>query len=112
MSGLSTVEILRGAKTVLERNGLHKGSLFDWEQGDAGTPVAECRMCLIGAINFADSGDPLAGTDLKAYNIVRELLGGDITAVSVWNDAPERTLPEVLAVFEAAIERAEAVSGA
>lgn len=108
MSTLTTVEVLRGAKAVLERNGLHKGSFFDWEQGDAGTPVAECRMCSIGAINFAGSGDPLTSTDVKAYNIVRELLGGDVTAVSVWNDAPERTLPEVLAVFDAAIERAEA----
>jgi len=40
----------------------------------------------------------------KAYEVVQTVLGGGGVNISKWNDAPERTHAEVVAMFEKAIE--------
>lgn len=80
------------------------------------SPSAEC-FCVLGAIRCVD-GAPLRiqAVVLNAeqpttpygvavtvmYNITRATTG-----IGAWNDAPERTHEEVLAAFDAAIERCE-----
>ena len=110
MSDLSTVEILRGAKAVLERNGWTQGDFFDHEQWDGGTPPNECRVCLRGAVNIVAAGHPvhMPIASGRAADVLDELVGNAIR----WNDAEDRTVDEVYALLDAAIARAEAVSGA
>lgn len=110
-----TVEILRGAKTVLERNGWHQGTFYDQAQHDTGVPRAQCRVCLMGAVYVAASGSPITygyGA-AEAQGLLTETLDrrGRWEQVYDWNDAPGRTLAEVLELLDATIEDAEQRSG-
>lgn len=114
MSALTTVEVLRGTKTVLERNGWHQGALYDHAQANAGAAREECRVCLVGAFCVAATGDPV-GRNLQTdavWDLVCDLVNrrgtfGD-SPIGDWNDEPDRTLAEVYALLDEAIERAEA----
>jgi hypothetical protein len=118
MSDLSIVEILRGAKAVLERNGWTQLDTIDEDQHASGTPMADCRVDLTGALRIAATGDPTAGDNLTAMEARMALLdvvwesASGCAGLGSWNDAEGRTVDEVYALLDAAIERAEAVSGA
>jgi len=111
---LTTVEVLRGAKAVLERNGWHQGSLYDITQLATGTPRNECRVCLVGAFCVAASGDPVGRniqTDAAWDAVVhaldeRGLLFAD-SPIADWNDEPGRTVGEVFELLDEAIALAE-----
>jgi hypothetical protein len=104
----STVEILRGAREVLERNGWNQGWFF--RDDDPGANPAECAVCLRGALNLSAGaehpGSPAAcGDALMAVNDAlperwRGLIAG-------WNDERGRTVEEVYALLDRAIELAE-----
>lgn len=105
MSALSTVEVLRGAKAVLGTRG--------WTQGNyvTGDP-ATGALCLRGAVNVAaGSPDPLVSSEAAegAWRMLRRLTYDRYRLGPIgWNDVKDRTLPEVYALLDEAIERAEA----
>jgi len=74
-------------------------------------------LCLVGAIERASiditDGDNTVGEMRAAEAVVASCIGGKFSGVSApaiirWNDTPGRTHAEVLAVLDAAIERAKA----
>lgn len=109
MSELTTVEILRGARGVLERNGWTQEWFF---KEVPGVPAAECPVCLRGALNLAAGGalahpvTPAAcGDALMAVNdALPEYWRGLIAG---WNDEPGRTAEDVFALLDQAIALAE-----
>lgn len=106
MSTLSTVEVLRGAKAVIERNGWHQGDYADRRPEFRGKPPRECPVCLLGAINVASGGDPDDDSEVtEAERLLKQCMK---QYVPTWNDAPGRTVAEVYALLDEAIERAEA----
>ena len=111
---LSTAEILCGAKTTLERNGWFQGDLYDTTQAVIGKPWNECRVSLLGALCITAGGDLDDCSDrlVESWDAVLsalELREPDFDGlVGDWNDIPGRTLAEVYALLDAAIELAEA----
>ena len=111
----TTVEILRGMKAAIERNGWAQHGYIDKGQHEAGTPIANCRVDLYGALRIAATGDVTNGDDLTADEarmillrlVVAESDTGPMGLAS-WNDWPGRTVDEVYALLDHAIERAEA----
>lgn len=93
----SVPALLRAAAAVIRERGWWKGS----NEGPEG------QVCLFGAINVAAGGDPegngfhppLQAALLCACDILEGTVEGD---VDVWNDAPQRTVDEVLALLEGA----------
>jgi hypothetical protein len=83
-------------------NGAGRGCL-PWD-------AAAVRWDLWGAIGAA-GGTPRA-TDIAVQHVARAagLLLCDITSLSDWQDAPERTHAQILAVLDAAIEAAARAS--
>lgn len=70
------------------------------------------NVCAIGALNFAKHGSPdtpeLYNYEYEAYEKVLDIKPierGPGWALATFNNAPGRTLPEVLALFDAAIAR-------
>ena len=112
MSAKKTAEVLRDTKAVLARNGWLQGQLYDRSQADAGIDLPACRVCLVGALRTAASGKPQGGGELfdAAYDALCEVVGGfdNERSVAEWNDVEGRTVDEVFALLQAAIERAEA----
>lgn len=111
MTTKTTVEILREAKAVIERNGWNRGDYYDTDLNrDAGTPAAQCPVCLLGALRVAVNGHPKksAGTD-EAVNLLLITLDDRdwYSGIPVWQDRPKRTVEDVFALLDAAIERAE-----
>lgn len=112
MSTLSTVEVLRGAKAVIERNGWHQGWYYDRTQE---LPPASCRVCSLGAVQivlFGTPGWPAGGCSAAqglAYETAEDLLARASHSdwIARWQDGPERTEAQVLAVFDEAIALAE-----
>ena len=108
----TAAEVLRDAKGVLERNGWLQGHYFDDRQFRAGTPAEACRVCLYGALNLAAGNGPHRPLEaahpvmLAVYAVIDA--SGDWDGVGGWNDEPGRTVDEVLALLDEAIERAEA----
>src|SRR5690242_12047818 len=100
-------DVLRFAKRVLELCGWHQGAVVnDGRQCMVGAvlgacvrldvyspPPAEFRHSRLGLIG---EGDP-ESVECRAYRLLERALGVD--DLHVWNDAPGRTLPEVLAAF-------------
>jgi hypothetical protein len=88
---LTNQEIAAKAADLIEQRGHAKGALYD-HRG---------RLCLLGALNMAVSGLPRhnhGGT--RAMRYVEQFIG-DQDAVR-WNNAPERTPEEVIAVLRRA----------
>lgn len=110
MSGLSTVEVLRGAKAVLERNGWHQGWYYDQDQD--GMP-SECRVCVRGALNLAAGSDiPYATPDpaWTATKLLDKILRDRFAfpgSVEPWNDTEGRSVAQVYALLDEAIALAE-----
>lgn len=92
---MKTSEVLRAAKKRLVERGWCQGTFED----------GEGRCCSIGAINRAS---PPCG-QWPALLSFGDVVGG---SVFVWNDAPGRTLEEVLAAFDKAIAAEEAKEAA
>ena len=102
-------DILDKALTVIEARGWHRGYFFDDEQREEGTPIGECRVCAVGAINTAVCGYPtlacregenfgeIADLAFAAENAVARHLGAtnDPRAVARWNDELQRTQDDV-----------------
>lgn len=116
MSEMSTVDVLRGAKVALQRNGWTQHDTIDEAQYAAGTPMADCRVDLTGALRIAATGDPTGGDNLTASEARMVLLGiiwesgSAQSGLGTWNDADGRSLNEVFALLDEAIKRAEAVA--
>jgi len=109
VSVLTTIAVLREAKAVLERNGWHQG----WFYMDLpGVSYSECPVCLRGAVNVAASGDPVDSSPVpdEVWAALMAALPEDaFGAIAGWNDEPERTQAEVLALLDAAVARLESV---
>lgn len=78
-----------------------------WRQGSMGLP--EGPNCAMGAVYFSDqTAEQSLPLRSKAYNYMIDTIPmtdyGDI--IAKWNDAPERTLEEVLQMFDEAISMA------
>lgn len=116
-SYLTTADALEKAAILLESNGLFKGAYYDARQSVRRDRYAEdCRMCTMGAINTAVTGNPDAtpaweeshGRVHELYAAVEQFLG--VRSLADWNDAEERTQEEVVAALKgaAAAERERA----
>jgi hypothetical protein len=111
----AVLDVLRGAKAVIERNGWHQGTYYDarlqLEQPESA--AADCPVCLYGAFNLASGAErpdkDMPWADAAAVFVEDEVLRNG-RSIANWNDRPDRTLPEVLALLDEAIARAEAVS--
>lgn len=105
-------DVLDKAADIIDRNGWHQGDLYDGHQADVGVPVSECRVCAIGAINTAISGQAtadLAGYDLLlaglAETCIDEVLDQGWWTVPEWNDAAGRTQDDVTTALRNAAAR-------
>lgn len=113
MTTKTTAEILRDAKGILERNGWFQGGYFDGEQRKSGTALEACRVCLYGAINMAAGNIPSRPLEanhpamVAVYEIV-DAQDPDGDGIGGWNDLEGRTVDEVFALLDEAIECAEA----
>lgn len=114
-----TADILDRAAEVIERNGWHQGDYFNRDQEGAGINPADCAVCTRGAINIvATGGNPVNDYDVNGVAAAEALdlfLWDTFEAegrygIAPWNDAPERTAAEVIAVLReaAAAERERA----
>lgn len=88
---MTNQEIAAKAADLIESRGHAKGALID-HRG---------RLCLLGALNMAASGSPrhcVRGRNALCYveNYIDDWSGID------WNNRPERTPEEVIAVLRAA----------
>ena len=97
----STLDILIEARAYVEK-GWTQGA---WARNRKGTPVNEDSTravcwCALGALWKAD------GIGSYGLNALVKASGGEVhpTTISGWNDNPDRTQAEVLALFDKAIE--------
>lgn len=103
-------DALDKAAEVIDRNGHHKGYLYDEGQADGGLLVQCCRVDVVGAINIAVFGVPRwpaedhPGCTLAqaAVLALQETIG---TPVPGWNDEAERTSDDVMTNLWEAAER-------
>jgi hypothetical protein len=88
----AVAQVLRDALGLVEKEGWTKGTLRD----------AQGQRCMTGAVYDGVSW-AFDGLDLEweALDALIRVIGDK--SVSHWNDAPERTLDEVLAAFKTAI---------
>lgn len=110
----SVADLLRGALAELRRP-LRPGPSYGWTQGTYGT--RDTCKCAAGAIYAAANVDAsiifrFPHSDVRAAFLMLAKAAGYSGAgegrLISWNDDSERTFPEVEAVFERAIELAEA----
>ncbi len=111
---MKTVDVLIKAREYIA-SGWRRGAYCDWgEAGENG-----CCYCALGAIGMAQPGiypSPRLhdGTvrrypeSTRAYEyLMRVVYTEHRVGVSLWNDAPGRTVGEVLAAFDQAIKNAK-----
>lgn len=106
------LEVLRGARELLAdaRHWIQGADAFD----ASGTELvngyedgATC-WCLVGALEKV-SGRTMATYHEPAYRIIDDLIDPDMGGdPREWNDAPERTHSDILALLDKAISTAEA----
>jgi len=99
-------EVLDKAAAVVDANGHHKGYLYDEEQADGQslddrTPIAACRVDVVGAINIAVFGKPRWPAEDHAGCRIAEAAVLAFAAfvkkpVQGWNDDPARTGDDVI----------------
>lgn len=87
---MKTSDVLQAARQLLIDEGWCQGQLVN----DCG------QYCSLGAINAVDQND----IGLEAKNALRHILS--VGSVGLWNDAPGRTVVEVLALYDDAISLA------
>lgn len=105
---MKTSELLRKAAGEIRRRG--------WIQNHLGesSDVENCAVCAIGAVNAAACGSPFMGLgpgERAPLDILETLLEEDCSGyvwIANYNDAPGRTVDDVLDLFERAAVRAEA----
>lgn len=89
---MTTTEVLLAAK--------QKVNADTWAQGPGLRNIG--KICAMGAIDdIVSESIPLATQREEALDVFREACGNSL--ITVWNDAPERTLGEVLAMFDKSI---------
>lgn len=101
---MTTADILRGAKARLIRIG--------WGKGDAeciaGRDLKALRCCAATAIAMTNNVEFARLSEIGKFFV--EVNGIDKTrGIAYWNDAPERTIEDVLAAYDKAIAAAEAL---
>lgn len=102
-------DLLDKAAEVVHSNGHHKGYLYDEAQADGTslddrTPIADCRVDAVGAINAAVFGKPRWPAEDHAGCRLAEAAVTALEAhvgkpVQGWNDAPETTADDVIAAL-------------
>lgn len=97
---MTIAEILRAGKARLLATG--------WCQGDeaaiyAGPPRKLCAATAIGNGDYADSKSLKLASN--ACGLLQKVIGCD--SLADWNDAPERTLEDVLAAYDRTITEAQ-----
>ena len=89
---LSTADICDKAADVIATNGHCRSYLYDTKQAAGGTPLADCRVDLIGAINIALYGTPRYGAGglgaVVEHALLEQIPG---PCIVTWNDAKGRT---------------------
>ncbi|HTJ68579.1 MAG TPA: hypothetical protein VL551_13675 [Actinospica sp.] len=113
MSVSATTAVLREAKAVLERNGWFQGEYVDRRPEFDGVALRECPVCLLGALNVAagrEADDIGMRDDLRPLDVLQTLIRrrGFRRPVHAWNDVKDRTVDDVLALLDEAIELVEA----
>jgi hypothetical protein len=95
------IETLEGAKNLLLTKGWTQGVMAR-NAGGSPTPCqwedAAC-FCIMGAISRASEGDD----DSPGFKAIGAFVGSYRRQIAGWNDAPGRTLDEVIAVLNRAI---------
>lgn len=96
---MTTAETLRKAKAAL----LDRG----WCQFVREDSLNK-KVCLMGALSIAEAGNANSRTLMvsPAFRFLETLIG-DGKFIWEWNDAPGRTLEQVLEMLDKAIKRAE-----
>ncbi len=94
---MKTSEILHAAERALLLHG--------WHQGNFESPSG--RVCTVGALMCVTADHEKHPLSLDAYHVLCQCAGTD--HIARWNDEPTRTLPEVLALFAAAIAVAQEI---
>ena len=96
-----TADVLDKAADILDRNGHHKGYLYDEAKADDGLLLQACPVDAVGAINIAVFGKPRwpaqdhEGCQLAqaAVEALQETVG---KPVPDWNDDETRTQDDVI----------------
>lgn len=99
-TGIEVADVLDKAADVIDTNGHCKRYLYDTRQAAAGTPINECRACLLGALNIAISGSPvyLGTREYSRLAVAAEkalLTRVDVPSLVTWNDTRGRTKQQV-----------------
>lgn len=114
-SKTAIADLLDKAADVIDRNGHHKGYLYDEEQADSGLLVQCCRVDVVGAINVAVFGVPRWPADNHpgsplAQAAVLALQETVKKPVPGWNDETERVQDDVLIALWETAERLRKVT--
>ena len=83
------IPVLVQVGKILENNGYHRYFLWDTRQADAGTPLEECRVSIVGALGIALYDDPRYATGPRV-RAIEQLIVDRTTAPSLaaWADYP------------------------
>lgn len=100
-SKAAVADILDKAADVIDRNGHHKGYLYDETKADGGLLLQCCPVDAVGAINIAVFGKPRWPAENHADSPLAQAaaLALEETVkqpVPGWNDAAERTQEDVI----------------
>jgi hypothetical protein len=103
-------DVIEKAAEIVEKNGLHKGYLYDEAQADEGTKPAECPVDVVGAINIAVFGKPSWPSEERPGSRLAQaavLALGETVGKPVpgWNDEDERVVDDVVTNLWEAAER-------
>jgi hypothetical protein len=89
------------AAEIINANGFNKRYLYDTRQAANGTPVEDCRVDIIGALNTAAHGTPCyAGS--PAVFAAEQVITARIAAPSVvvWNDTKGHNADGAIALLK------------
>jgi hypothetical protein len=102
-------ELLRAGAALIESCGWYRGDY--WPGHDVGYPYCDGDpVCALGALYVAADANPGYGFryDDAVKSALAEQLGyapNDHDGVAAWNDTPERSVREVIALLRAAADR-------